>query len=82
MHYCCEAVLALHYLNRFNIAVLKVLFKFDLRRVARVANATLEEAGFVDIFETTEIGRDRATALRQLARGEDGYEGHRRRARR
>ncbi|KAG2753959.1 T-complex protein 1 [Suillus brevipes Sb2] len=77
--------LALHYLNRFNIAVLKVLFKFDLRRVARVANATPlarvgaptpEEAGFVDIFETTEIGGDRVTVLRQLAPGEDGYEGH------
>ncbi|KIK36727.1 hypothetical protein CY34DRAFT_811038 [Suillus luteus UH-Slu-Lm8-n1] len=77
--------LALHYLNRFNIAVLKVLSKFDLRRVARVANATPlarvgaptpEEAGFVDIFETTEIGGDRVTVLRQLAPGEDGYEGH------
>lgn len=77
--------LALHYLNRFNIAVLKVLSKFDLRRVARVVNATPlarvgaptpEEAGFVDIFETTEIGGDRVTVLRQLAPGEDGYEGH------
>ncbi|KAG2031202.1 chaperonin Cpn60/TCP-1 family [Suillus americanus] len=76
--------LALHYLNRFNIAVLKVLSKFDLRRVARVANATPlarvgaptpEEAGYVDIFETTEIGGDRVTVLRQLAPGEDGYQG-------
>ncbi|OJA15597.1 hypothetical protein AZE42_13277, partial [Rhizopogon vesiculosus] len=49
--------LALHYLNRFNIAVLKVLSKFELRRVARVVNATPlarmgaptpEEAGYVD----------------------------------
>jgi T-complex protein 1 subunit theta len=77
--------LALHYLNRFNIAVLKVLSKFDLRRVARVANATPlarvgaptpEEAGYVDIFETTEIGGDRVTVLRQLAPGDDGYQGH------
>ncbi|KAG2347598.1 T-complex protein 1 [Suillus weaverae] len=77
--------LALHYLNRFNIAVLKVLSKFDLRRVARVVNATPlarvgvptpEEAGYVDIFETTEIGGDRVTVLRQLAPGEDGYQGH------
>lgn len=77
--------LALHYLNRFNIAVLKVLSKFDLRRVARVVNATplarvgaptAEEAGYVDIFETTEIGGDRVTVLRQLASGEDGYQGH------
>ncbi|KAG1742495.1 chaperonin Cpn60/TCP-1 family [Suillus lakei] len=77
--------LALHYLNRFNIAVLKVLSKFDLRRVARVVNATPlarvgvptpEEAGYVDIFETTEIGGDRVTVLRQLASGEEGYQGH------
>ncbi|KAG0694950.1 chaperonin Cpn60/TCP-1 family [Suillus ampliporus] len=77
--------LALHYLNRFNIAVLKVLSKFDLRRVARVVNATPlarigvptpEEAGYVDIFETTEIGGDRVTVLRQLASGEEGYSGH------
>ncbi|KAG2153396.1 chaperonin Cpn60/TCP-1 family [Suillus clintonianus] len=77
--------LALHYLNRFNIAVLKVLSKFDLRRVARVVNATPlarvgaptpEEAGYVDIFETTEIGGDRVTVLRQLAAGEEGYQGH------
>ncbi|KAG1879833.1 chaperonin Cpn60/TCP-1 family [Suillus subluteus] len=70
--------LALHYLNRFNIAVLKVLSKFDLRRVARVANATplaRRKPGYVDIFETTEIGGDRVTVLRQLAPGEDGYQG-------
>lgn len=67
--------LALHYLNRLNIAVLKVLSKFDLRRLCRVVNATPlarmgaptpEEAGFVDVFECTEIGGDRVTVLRQL----------------
>ena len=67
--------LALHYLNRLNIAVLKVLSKFDLRRLCRVANATplarmgaptAEEAGYVDIFECIEIGGDRVTVLRQL----------------
>ncbi|KAF9265451.1 T-complex protein 1 [Marasmius fiardii PR-910] len=75
--------LALHYLNRFNIAVLKVLSKFDLRRVARVVNATPlarigaptpEEAGYVDIFETSEVGGDRVTVLRQLAPGEEGFD--------
>ena len=75
--------LALHYLNRFNIAVLKVLSKFDLRRVCRVANATPlarvgapmpEEAGYVDVFETIEIGGDRVTVLRQLVEGEPGYD--------
>ncbi|KAG2038328.1 hypothetical protein BDR03DRAFT_1010022 [Suillus americanus] len=32
--------LAPHYLNRFNIAILKVPFKFDRRRVARVVDTT------------------------------------------
>lgn len=75
--------LALHYLNRFNIAVLKVLSKFDLRRVARVVNATPlarigaptpEEAGYIDIFETSEVGGDRVTVLRQLAPGDEGFD--------
>ncbi|KAF8131995.1 chaperonin Cpn60/TCP-1 family [Boletus edulis] len=75
--------LALHYLNRFDIAVLKVLSKFDLRRVSRVVNATPlarigaptpEEAGYVDVFETTEIGGDRVTVLRQLRQDEPGFD--------
>jgi T-complex protein 1 subunit theta len=66
--------LALHYLNRMNIAVVKVLSKFDLRRLCRVVGATPlarlgaptpEEAGMVDVFETVEIGGDRVTVLRQ-----------------
>ena len=75
--------LALHYLNRFDIAVLKVLSKFELRRLCRVVNATPlarlgaptpEEAGFVDIFETIEVGGDRVTVLRQLISGDDGFD--------
>ncbi|PPQ75082.1 hypothetical protein CVT26_011828 [Gymnopilus dilepis] len=75
--------LALHYLNRFGVAVLKVLSKFELRRLCRVVNATPlarvgaptpEEAGFVDVFETTEIGGDRVTVLRQLQPGEPGFD--------
>lgn len=75
--------LALHYLNRFNIAVLKVLSKFELRRLCRVVNATPlarmgaptpEEAGFVDVFETVEVGGDRVTVLRQLVEGDDGFD--------
>ncbi|KAH9927745.1 T-complex protein 1 [Fomitopsis serialis] len=67
--------LALHYLNRLDIAVLRVLSKFDLRRLCRVVNATplarmgaptAEEAGYVDVFECIEIGGDRVTVLRQL----------------
>ncbi|EJD34990.1 T-complex protein 1 [Auricularia subglabra TFB-10046 SS5] len=66
--------LALHYLDRMGILVIKVLSKFDLRRLCRVVNATplarlgaptLEEAGWVDVVETTEIGGDRVTVFRQ-----------------
>ncbi|RDX44074.1 T-complex protein 1 [Lentinus brumalis] len=75
--------LALHYLNRLNIAVLKVLSKFELRRLCRVVNATPlarvgaptpEEAGFVDVFETIEIGGDRVTVLRQVVPGDADYD--------
>lgn len=57
-----------------NIGVIKVLSKFDLRRLCRVVGATplarlgaptAEEAGMVDVFETVEIGGDRVTVLRQ-----------------
>ncbi|KAH9050994.1 T-complex protein 1 [Lactarius deliciosus] len=54
--------LALHYLNRNQILVLKVLSKFDLRRLCP---PTPEEAGYVDVCETIEIGGDRVTVLRQ-----------------
>lgn len=36
---------------------------------------TPEEAGFVDVFETTEVGGDRVTVLRQLQDGDEGYDG-------
>ncbi len=64
----------MHYLDRMNIAVIKVLSKFDLRRLCRVVNATPlarlgaptpEEAGWVDVMESLEIGGDRVTVLRQ-----------------
>ncbi|KAF8608443.1 T-complex protein 1 [Ceratobasidium sp. AG-I] len=66
--------LALHYLDRFSIAVVKVLSKFDLRRLCRVVGATPlarlgaptpEEAGSVDVLECIEIGGDRVTVFRQ-----------------
>ncbi|KAL4923846.1 M48 family metallopeptidase [Aspergillus undulatus] len=66
--------LALHYLNRFNILVVKILSKFELRRLCRVVGATPlarlgapmpDEMGSVDVVETTEIGGDRVTVFRQ-----------------
>ena len=75
--------LAMHFFDRLGIAVLKVLSKFDLRRLCRVVNATPlarmgpptpEEVGFVDIMEDIEIGGDRVTVLRQLVEGDKGYD--------
>ncbi|KAG7904836.1 hypothetical protein KL907_003052 [Ogataea polymorpha] len=66
--------LALHYLDRYGILVLKVPSKFDLRRIARVCGGTPlarlgapmpEEMGTVDVVETKEIGGDRVTIFRQ-----------------
>src|SRR5271170_6693546 len=66
--------LALHYLNRYSILVIKVLSKFELRRLCRVVGATPlarlgapmpDEMGKVDIVETLEIGGDRVTVFRQ-----------------
>ena len=66
--------LALHYLNRFNILVIKIQSKFELRRLCRVVGATPlarlgapmpDEMGSVDVVETTEIGGDRVTVFRQ-----------------
>ena len=66
--------LALHYLNRYSILVIKVLSKFELRRLCRVVGATPlarlgapmpDEMGSVDVVETLEIGGDRVTVFRQ-----------------
>lgn len=66
--------LALHYLNRFGIMAVKVLSKFDIRRLCRVVGATAlarlgapmaEEMGYCDVVETVEIGSDRVTVFRQ-----------------
>ncbi|KAL7271444.1 T-complex protein 1 subunit theta [Rhizina undulata] len=66
--------LALHYLNRYNILVIKILSKFELRRLCRVVGATPlarlgapmpDEMGSVDVVETEEIGGDRVTVFRQ-----------------
>lgn len=66
--------LALHYLNRYGILVLKIASKFELRRICRVCGATPlprvgaptpEELGTVDIVKTIEIGSDRVTVFKQ-----------------
>ncbi|KAI0971846.1 T-complex protein 1 subunit theta [Xylaria arbuscula] len=66
--------LALHYLNRYGILIIKILSKFELRRICRVVGATPlarlgapmpDETGSVDVVETLEIGGDRVTVFRQ-----------------
>lgn len=66
--------LALHYLNRYGILLIKILSKFELRRLCRVVGATPlarlgapmpDEMGSVDVVETLEIGGDRVTVFRQ-----------------
>jgi T-complex protein 1 subunit theta len=66
--------LALHYLNRYSILVIKVLSKFDLRRLCRVVGATPlarlgapmpDEMGSIDVVEVVEMGGDRVTVFRQ-----------------
>ncbi|RKP37589.1 chaperonin Cpn60/TCP-1 family [Dimargaris cristalligena] len=68
--------LVMHYLNRYGIMALKVLSKFDLRRLCRVTGATAlarlgaptpEEMGYCDVVESVEIGGDRVTVFRQEA---------------
>ncbi|KAJ1506795.1 T-complex protein 1 subunit theta [Coelomomyces lativittatus] len=66
--------LALHFMNRLGVVVVKVPSKFDLRRLCRVTGATAltkldvprsEEIGHCDVVETVEIGSDRCTVFRQ-----------------
>ncbi|KAH8805680.1 chaperonin Cpn60/TCP-1 family [Xylogone sp. PMI_703] len=66
--------LASHYLNRFGILYIRILSKFELRRLCRVVGATPlarlgapmpDEMGTVDVVETLEIGGDRVTVFRQ-----------------
>lgn len=66
--------LALHYLNRYGILVLKVPSKFELRRICRVCGATPlprlgaptpEEIGTIDTVKYMEIGGDRVTIFKQ-----------------
>ena len=66
--------LALHYLNKMGILVIKILSKFELRRLCRVCGAVPlarlgapmpDETGNIDVVETIEIGGDRVTVFRQ-----------------
>lgn len=66
--------MALHFINRLGMLVIKILSKFDLRRLCKVTGATAltrlgapmpEEMGYCDVVEAIEIGSDRCTVFRQ-----------------
>lgn len=66
--------LALHYCNKYNLMVLRLLSKFDLRRLCQTVGATAlpritpptpEEAGFVDHAYADEIGEQSVVIFRQ-----------------
>lgn len=71
--------MALHFVDKYNLMVVKVTSKWELRRLCRAVGATTavrlgpltpEEMGYVDLAETTEIGGRRVTIFRHD--GEDG----------
>lgn len=66
--------LALHFLNKYKIMVVRLLSKFDLRRVCKTVGATAlpkmltptaEEAGHCDVVEVTEIGDTNIVVFKQ-----------------
>ncbi|KAF6021785.1 CCT8L2 [Bugula neritina] len=66
--------LALHYCNKYNLMVLRLLSKFDVRRLCQTVGATAlpritpptaEEAGYVDHAYADEIGEQAVVILRQ-----------------
>lgn len=68
--------LSLHFINRFEMVAVKVLSKFDLRRICKATGATAlarlgapipEEMGYCDLVEVVEIGSDRVTVFKQTS---------------
>jgi T-complex protein 1 subunit theta len=68
--------LALHFLDKYKIMAVRLLSKFDLRRVCRTVNATAlpkmvvptpEESGHCDAVEVAEIGDTNVVIFRQEA---------------
>ena len=66
--------LCLHFLEKYKLMPVKILSKFDLRRLAKSVGATpltrfgaptAEEMGYCDLVEVTDIGGTRVTVFRQ-----------------
>lgn len=69
--------IALHFAQKFNLAVFRITSKFELRRLcrtfgatalARVGAPTPEECGTIDAMETKEFGSNKLTVFRQDSR--------------
>lgn len=68
--------IAMHYLEKFGILAVKVLSKFELRRLCRAVNATAlvrvgaptaDECGFADVVAVQELSSRLVTVFRQSA---------------
>jgi len=68
--------MAAHFLEKFGIMSIKIMSKFELRRICRTTGATAmpklgaptpEEAGHIDLVEVMEFGDSKVTVLRQNA---------------
>lgn len=66
--------IAIHFLDRYNILVLRVLSKFELRRIAKSLGATplvrlgtpsAEELGYADSIEVDEIGSTKCIVIKR-----------------
>ena len=64
--------ICLHYMNKYDLAVLKIPSKFELQRVARLVNCapinsvrapTFEEIGHCDRIKVQEIGSTKVTII-------------------
>lgn len=66
--------MALHFLNKYNIMVVRLLSKFDVRRICKTVGATAlpkmvpptaEERGYCDVVEVQEIGDTNVVIFRR-----------------
>ena len=73
--------MALHFIERYNMMALKVLSKYELRRICKAVGATplirlgaptAEELGFADLISQEEIGSTKVTVFRSVSAEKSG----------
>ena len=71
---CCSEI-AQHFLNKYNLLFVKVISKFELRRLCnsigatalvRVGPPTPDELGYADLVTVQELGSKKITVFQQL----------------